>query len=61
VRLTWSGATSANIDIYRDGVLIMTTANDGSYIDSTSDTCRARYTHKVCVKLALRPAPMLRE
>src|SRR5207249_7061142 len=31
VRLTWSGANSANIDVYRDTVLIVTTANDGSY------------------------------
>jgi N-acetylneuraminic acid mutarotase len=48
VRLTWSGATSSNIDVYRDGVLIVTTANDGSYIDSTGDTGRARYTYRVC-------------
>jgi hypothetical protein len=29
--LTWSGATSTNVDIYRDGSLITTTANDGAY------------------------------
>jgi photosystem II stability/assembly factor-like uncharacterized protein len=48
VRLTWSGATSANIDVYRNGVLIVTTANDGSYVDSTGDTGRARYMYRVC-------------
>jgi hypothetical protein len=48
VRLTWSGATSANIDVYRNGVLIATTANDGSYTDSTGDTGRARYEYRVC-------------
>ena len=48
VRLTWSGATSTNIDVYRNGVLIVTTANDGSYTDSTGDTGRARYTYRVC-------------
>jgi hypothetical protein len=48
VRLTWCGATSTNIDVYRDRVLIVTTANDGSYIDSTGDTGRARYTYRVC-------------
>src|SRR5438876_6571885 len=48
VRLTWSGATSANIDVYRNGALIVTTANDGSYTDSTGDTGRARYTYSVC-------------
>jgi N-acetylneuraminic acid mutarotase len=48
VGLTWSGATSTDIDIYRDDVLIVTTLNDGSYTDSTGDTGRARYTYEVC-------------
>jgi N-acetylneuraminic acid mutarotase len=48
VRLTWSGATSTNIDVYRNDMLIVTTANDGSYTDSTGDTGRARYTYRVC-------------
>jgi hypothetical protein len=39
---------SVNIDVYRDFVLFVTTANDGSYIDSTGDTGRARYTYRVC-------------
>jgi hypothetical protein len=48
VRLTWSGATSTDVDVYRDAVPIVTTANDGSYVDSTGDTGRARYTYRVC-------------
>ena len=48
VRLTWSGSTSTHIDVYRDAVLIGTTANHGSYIDSTGDSGRARYTYRVC-------------
>jgi hypothetical protein len=48
VRLTWSGAASTDIDVYRDGTLIITTPNDGAYIDSTGDTGRARYTYQVC-------------
>ena len=48
VRLTWSGATSTDIDVYRDGVLVVTTPNDGDYTDSTGDTGRARYTYQVC-------------
>ncbi len=48
VRLSWSGASSTNVDVYRNNVLIVTTANDGSYIDSTGDTGRARYTYRVC-------------
>jgi N-acetylneuraminic acid mutarotase len=48
VRLTWSGASSSDIDIYRDSVLIVTTANDGSHTDSTGDSGRARYTYRLC-------------
>jgi subtilisin family serine protease len=48
VRLNWSGAISANVDAYRNNVLIVTTANDGLYVDSTGDTGRARYTYRVC-------------
>src|SRR5207247_5914005 len=29
--LSWSGATSTNVDVYRNNVLITTTANDGFY------------------------------
>ena len=48
VRLTWTGATSANIDVYRNSVLIVTTPNDGQYDDSTGDTGRAQYMYRVC-------------
>ena len=34
VDLNWSGSSAAGVDIYRDGVLINTTANDGYYKDS---------------------------
>jgi hypothetical protein len=47
-RLKWRGATSANIDIYRDGVVIATTPNDGLYDDSTGTTGQASFTYKVC-------------
>ena len=48
VRLTWTGATSNNVDVNRNGVVIATVPNTGTYIDSTGDTGRARYTYKVC-------------
>ena len=49
VRLTWSGATSANIDVYRNGAPpIATVPNTGTYTDSTGDTGRARYRYRVC-------------
>jgi serine protease AprX len=47
-RLKWRGATSANVDINRDGVVIATTPNDGLYDDSTGTTGQASFTYKVC-------------
>ena len=46
--LTWSGAVSTNVDIYRDGVIITTTANDGSYRDDINNRGAGSYTYKVC-------------
>jgi hypothetical protein len=48
VDLSWSGATSPNVDVYRNGVVIATTANDGAYTDSTGSRGHATYTYKVC-------------
>ena len=48
VDLSWTGATSSNVDIYRNGVLIVTTLNDRSYTDSPGDRGHATYTYRVC-------------
>ena len=49
VDLTWSPVTSPNIDIYRDGVVIATAPNNGSYKDFIGVRGgNARYTYKVC-------------
>jgi hypothetical protein len=42
------GATSANVDVYRDGVVTATTPNDGLYDDSTGTTGQASFMYKVC-------------
>jgi subtilisin family serine protease len=47
-RLKWRGATSVNVDVYRNGVVIVTTPNDGLYDDSTGTTGQASFTYKVC-------------
>jgi hypothetical protein len=47
-RLKWRGATSANVDVYRNGIAIATTPNDGQYDDSTGTTGQASFTYKVC-------------
>jgi len=49
VDLTWSGSNAANIDIYRNGVVIATVPNSGSYKDFIGVRGgNARYTYKVC-------------
>ena len=48
VDLSWSGATSSNVDIYRNGVRIVTTANDGFYTDSIGDHGHGTYTYQAC-------------
>jgi N-acetylneuraminic acid mutarotase len=49
VDLTWNGATSANIDIFRDGVVIATVPNNGTYKDFIGVRGgNARYIYKVC-------------
>jgi serine protease len=45
---SWSGATENNVDIYRNGVVVATTANDGFYIDSFGGRGHATYTYQVC-------------
>jgi serine protease len=48
VDLSWSGATSRQVDIYRDGVVRATTANDGFHTDSTGSRGQVTYIYKVC-------------
>src|SRR5205823_3370583 len=46
--LSWSGATSNRVDVYRDGVLIITTRNDGFYTDRIGGTGTGTFTYQVC-------------
>ena len=46
--LSWSGATSTNVVVYRDGSQIATTANDGEYTDAIGKRGGGSYTYKVC-------------
>jgi hypothetical protein len=48
VDLFWNGASSGNVDIYRNGVLVETTANDGAYTDFTGENGSATYTYRAC-------------
>lgn len=46
--LTWSGSTAAEIDVYRDGSVVATTANDGAYTDNIGARGGGSYTYQVC-------------
>jgi len=46
--LTWSGTTSTSVDIYRNGSVLETVANDGSYTDETGERGGGSYIYKVC-------------
>ena len=46
--LTWPGATSTNVDIFRNGTIVDTTANNGAYTDNIGAVGGGSYTYKVC-------------
>lgn len=46
VDVTWSGASTSSVDIYRNGSLRTTTSNDGFYTDSFRTS--GSFTYKVC-------------
>ncbi|MGI2258870.1 S8 family serine peptidase [Shewanella sp. GXUN23E] len=47
VILSWSGASGRKVDIFRNGVVISATGNDGSYTDILSNPY-GMYTYQVC-------------
>lgn len=46
--LTWGGATSTNVDVYRDSNKITTTSNDDFYTDNINNRGGGSYTYQVC-------------
>ncbi len=46
--LSWSGATGTDIDVYRDGALVVTTANDGAHTDNIGSKGGGSYDYQVC-------------
>ena len=48
VDLFWRGATSANIDIYRNGVLIRRVPNIGQFTDNTRQRGQEVFVYTVC-------------
>jgi hypothetical protein len=52
VYLSWSGFTSAKVSLYRNGVEVARTENDGSYIHNIKATGSATYLFKLCELLS---------
>ncbi|MFC1640152.1 peptidase S8, partial [Gemmatimonadota bacterium] len=48
VDLTWIGATSPNVDIYRDNEIVTMILDEGAYTDVTGAKGGATYVYKVC-------------
>ena len=48
VDLVWGDATTSNVDVYRNGAVITTTANDGAYTDSLNTKGGGTYQYQVC-------------
>ena len=46
--LTWTGAGSTTVDIYRNNTFIKNTLNNGSYTDNIGKLGGGSYTYKVC-------------
>jgi len=46
--LDWTGAVGAMVDVFRNGIRLLTTENDGHYGNSRSFTGPATYVYKVC-------------
>lgn len=46
VNLSWSGATGASVDVRRNGVKLVMTANDGVHADTVRS--RGTYTYEIC-------------
>jgi hypothetical protein len=48
IKLDWSGATSTDVDIWRDGAKIAKTSFDGAYTDKMSNDGGTSYIYQVC-------------
>ena len=48
VALSWTGAGSSSVDIYRNGSVVATVANTGGYTDNTGSSGKGTYTYQAC-------------
>lgn len=48
VDLSWKGAATPSVDLWRDGARVATTANDGAHTDSLDKKGGGSYAYRVC-------------
>ena len=48
IRYNWSGAVGSKVDLYRNGVRVLSTANDGHQVNGFEAKGTATYVVKVC-------------
>ena len=48
VDLSWSGAGSSSVDVYRNGTLVMSTPNDGAQSDPINKKGNGTYKYRLC-------------
>ncbi len=48
IQLQWKGVTTDRVDIYRDGVLVITRNHTGTWNDATGNIGSWTYVHRVC-------------
>lgn len=48
IDLSWSGTTTANVDIFRDGEPLVTVPDTGAYTDSTNNKGGRTYDYLLC-------------
>ena len=48
VNLTWRGDAALQLDVYRNGVKVAATANDGAYTDAVGGRGAGTFTYKLC-------------
>jgi matrixin/fibronectin type III domain protein len=46
--LAWSGLSGGSVDIYRNGAVVSSTANDGAYTDNINKKGGGSYTYQAC-------------
>ena len=46
--LSWSGASTSTVEVYRNGALVATVPNNGSYTDNTGQKGGGSFTYQVC-------------